>query len=185
MGGYEMGLEVAVKLASQVGDALRAAHSLPVVELMIAGRVSPELQDAWQRRLANQDGFKGLQLNWAGLVSPERIPELDRSAHLLYSADLNAACPNSVIEALACGLPVVAFDTGALPELVRDGAGKIIPYGGNPWRLEPPDVPALAQAAVEILQDQVAYRHAARARAETAFSLDQMLESYLDIFDIG
>ena len=49
----------------------------------------------------------------------ERIPELDRSAHLLYSADLNAACPKSVIEALACGLPVVAFDTGALPELVQ------------------------------------------------------------------
>jgi glycosyltransferase involved in cell wall biosynthesis len=185
MGGYEMGLEVAVKLASQVGDALRAAHSLPVVELMIAGRVSPELQDAWQRRLANQDGFKELQLNWAGLVSPERIPELDRSAHLLYSADVNAACPNSVIEAMACGLPVVAFDTGALPELVRDGAGKIIPYGGDPWRLEPPDVPALTQAAVEILQDQTAYRPAARARAEAAFSLDQMVESYLDIFEIG
>ena len=100
---------------------------------------------------------------------------------MLYSADLNAACPNSVIEALACGLPVAAFATGALPELVTGEAGRLAPYGGDPWKLERPDAPALAQAVEEILQDQPRFRAAARQRAEEAFGLDRMVERYLDV----
>jgi glycosyltransferase involved in cell wall biosynthesis len=152
---------------------------------MVVGRITSDLQSSWEQRLADQEHYKELRINWAGLVPPERIPEVDRSAHLLYSADINAACPNSVIEALACGLPVVAFDTGALSELVQEGAGKIVSYGGDPWRLESPDVSALERAAVEILREQDTFRHAARARAEAAFSLDQMVESYLDVFNMG
>jgi len=100
---------------------------------------------------------------------------------LLYSADVNAACPNSVIEALACGLPVAAFDTGALTELVVGDAGRIVAYGGDPWQLDPPDVPALVEAALEILGNQERFRAAARARAEAAFGLDQMVDGYLQI----
>jgi glycosyltransferase involved in cell wall biosynthesis len=98
---------------------------------------------------------------------------------LLYSADINAACPNAVIEALACGTPVLAFDTGALPELVTDGSGRVVPYGSNPWELEKPDLPALAESAVEILLNQAGFRTGARQRAETLFGLDQMVNSYL------
>ena len=166
-GGYESGLETALGLAE------RLAESRPV-ELKVVGRVSPELQSVMQSK-------SRLPILWAGLVPNEQIPGLDRSAHLLYSADLNAACPNSVIEALACGLPVAAFGTGALPELVTGDSGCLVPYGGDPWKLDRPDVPALANAAVEILQNQAHYRAAARQRAEEAFGLDQMVERYLDV----
>jgi len=115
----------------------------------------------------------------AGLLPLDQIPQLDRSSHLLYSSDINPACPNSVIEALACGLPVIAFDTGALPEIVLDGSGLVVPYGGDPWKLAPPDVAALAQAAIAVLANQDRYRLAARRRAEAAFGLDQMVEKYL------
>jgi glycosyltransferase involved in cell wall biosynthesis len=118
---------------------------------------------------------------WTGLVPHGQIPGLDRSAHLLYSADLNAACPNSVVEALACGLPVVAFATGALPELITGDSGRLVAYGGDPWKLDRPDVPALANAAAQILQNQVHFRTTARQRAEEAFGLDRMMERYLDV----
>jgi glycosyltransferase involved in cell wall biosynthesis len=85
-----------------------------------------------------------------------------------------------VIEALACGLPVVAFDTGSLPELVGEGSGRVVAYGANPWKMETPDVAALVQAAEEVLIRQDTFRQAARARAEALFGLDQMVQAYLD-----
>jgi glycosyltransferase involved in cell wall biosynthesis len=166
-GGYESGLKTAVELAEKLSE------SLPV-ELQVVGRVSPEIQAVMQTK-------SRVPIRWDGLAPHEQIPGIDRSAHLLYSADLNAACPNSVIEALACGLPVAAFATGALPELVTGDCGRLVAYGGDPWKLEQPDVPALAQAAVEILQGQARFRMAARQRAEDAFGLDRMVERYLDI----
>lgn len=170
MGGYEMGLETAVQLGLQLGDFLGES-----VELTIAGRVSEQVKSSWRSRLK---GDNRLELNWAGLVPRERIPELDRSAHLLYSSDINAACPNSVIEALACGLPVLAFNTGALPELVQEDAGKVVDYGGDPWNLDPPDTPALVQAAVALYTNQDLHRQAARQRAEAEFGLDKMVAAY-------
>jgi glycosyltransferase involved in cell wall biosynthesis len=166
-GGYEAGLETALGLAE------RLAERFPV-RLLVAGSVSAKVQSDTQSR-------SHFPVEWAGVVPPEHIPALDRSAHLLYSADLNAACPNSVIEALACGLPVAAFATGALPELVSGDSGRLVPYGGDPWKLEKPDIPALADAATEILQNQAIFRPAARRRAEEAFSLDLMVGRYLDV----
>jgi glycosyltransferase involved in cell wall biosynthesis len=166
-GGYENGLGTALELAE------RLAESRPV-ELMVVGLVSLKLQSVMQSR-------NRIPIYWAGVVPHALIPRLDRSAAMLYSADLNAACPNSVIEALACGLPVTAFATGALPELVTGDSGRLVPYGGDPWKLEKPDVPALAAAAVEILENQAHFRAAARQRAEEAFGLERMLERYLDV----
>jgi len=172
-GGYEMGLTTAVQLA----EALAGAHHLDKpVELMVVGRVSPDLQARWQQQTR-------LSLEFTGLVPREHIPEIDRSAHLLYSADVNAACPNSVIEALACGLPVAGFDSGALPELVSGDAGQIVPYGRDVWRLELPDVPALASAAAEILAEPERFRAAARDRATQTFGLERMVAAYLAVFE--
>jgi glycosyltransferase involved in cell wall biosynthesis len=184
MGGYEQGLQAAVDLSIRLA-ALLSAFGCPVepkpVELLIAGRVVESVQCQWQERLERARAGLPVSLCWAGLVPLDQIPQLDRSAHLLYSSDINPACPNSVIEALACGLPVIAFDTGALPELVLGDAGRIVPYGGDPWKLDPPDISALAQAALAVLADQPRFRSAARQRAEAAFGLDHMVERYLDV----
>lgn len=168
-GGYDMGLENAVKLA----ETLQDQHHLPI-ELMVVGKIS----DAHKAEVQSRSH---LLILWAGLVPREQIPLVDRSAHLLFSSDLNPACPNSVIEAMACGLPVVAFDTGALNELVTSDSGRLVPYGGNPWKLDCPDIPALAEAAAEVLRDQPAFRTAARKQAEQSFGLDEMVEGYLKI----
>src|SRR5262249_42377405 len=144
----------------------------PSVELMVVGKISDSQRAAVEARAP-------IRLNFTGAVARTRIPELDRSAHVLFSSDLNAACPNSVIEALACGLPVVAFDTGALKELVLEGSGRLVPYGGNPWTLDAPDIGALAGAARDILNHQYQFRQAARSTAEKHLDLDIMTAMYL------
>ncbi|MEK6223122.1 MAG: glycosyltransferase, partial [Chloroflexota bacterium] len=81
--------------------------------------------------------------------------------------------------AMACGLPILAYDTGALPELVTGKAGEIVPYGGNPWALDPPDIVGLAEAAIKMLNNQSIYRENARQRAEKDLGLDIMVIAYL------
>ncbi len=167
-GGYEFGLKTATQIAEKLHE--RYQH---IVELMVVGRISGGLQERWKTS-------QGVRMAFMGQVAIERIPALDRSAHVLYAADLQPACPNSVIEALACGLPVIGFDTGALSEIVTNGSGEVVPYGANPWKLEPPDIDGLAEAAERILANQAEYRKAARHRAEQAFGLEHMLDGYLE-----
>jgi glycosyltransferase involved in cell wall biosynthesis len=166
-GGYEIELETAVHLA----EHLKIAHSLDV-EIMIVGKVDITLQQEWKQKTK-------IRMSFTEKVSHERIPEIDRSAHVLFAAALDAACPNSTIEAMACGLPVVAFDTGALPELIQGDAGRVVLYGGDPWKLDTPDIEGLAQATVDVLGNQPHFRVGARKRAEEAFGLDHMVEGYL------
>ncbi len=168
-GGMEPGLENAVRLVqllNQGGDMRW--------ELQVAGDVPAEIRQRWSQR-------SGDWLKWAGILPREQVAGLDRSAHMLFSADLNAACPNSVVEALACGLPVIAFATGALPEMVGSEAGQVVPYGSNFWNLEPPLVTPLAEAARQVASAQADYRLAARRRAEQVFNIDQVVQSYLQV----
>ncbi|NPV57824.1 MAG: glycosyltransferase family 4 protein, partial [Anaerolineae bacterium] len=165
--GYEVGLKNGVDLV----ERLQQTHPKPL-ELMVVGQVSDDLKAIYQNR--------PVKINWAGVVEPERIPFINRSAHLLFSADLNAACPNSVVEGMACGLPVAGFATGALSELVAEEGGRVVPYGANFWKLEDPNITRLVGAASDILLQQDKYRPAARARAEKIFSLDEVIEKYLD-----
>jgi len=171
-GANARGLHTALRLA----QALKAKSDLPI-ELMVVADVSDAVKA--EAHLAAPD----LWINWRGVVPREAIPGIDRAAHVLFSTDLNAACPNSVIEALACGLPVVAYDTGALAELVQDGAGKVVPYGADHWQLEDPVIEPLAEAALAILHDNQHFRQHARKRAVTSFGLDAMVDSYLDALE--
>ena len=166
-GGLNAGLFHAVALA----DRLSLNHS---IEVVVAGRVDQATQDKVKKR-------SKISVNFLGVIPREAVPQLARSSHLLYCAEVNPPCPNSVIEALACGLPVVGFDSGSLKELVTGGAGCVVPYGGDPWKLETPDIPALADAAQEVLQKQDQFRRAARERAESAFGLDRMMDAYLKV----
>jgi glycosyltransferase involved in cell wall biosynthesis len=178
LGGYEFGLENAVKLLAEIAHS----HSrVERMELMIVGKVSKSSQDKWDRWIRENGFSEKITINWAGIVPYERIPSVDRSANLLFSADINAACPNSVIEAMACGTPVLSFDTGALSELIGEGGGITVSYGADPWKLESPDIPALAKAASNILAENKKYQESARLRAEENFDVELMVDHYVDI----
>lgn len=75
------------------------------------------------------------------------------------------------LEALACGVPVVAYEAGALPEIVDATVG----------RLAPPRGPAALAAAVDAVfrADRAALSAAARARVVLEFSWDGALRQQL------
>jgi glycosyltransferase involved in cell wall biosynthesis len=166
-GGLNAGLFHAVALAE------RLSIKYPM-EVVVAGRV-----DNATRNKINKESK--VDVKFLGVIPRDQIPRLARSSHMLYSAEVNPPCPNSVIEALACGLPVVGFDSGSLKELVTSDVGRVVPYGGDPWKLDTPDIPALADAAEDVLKKQDQFRRSAREWAVSEFGLDKMMEAYLKV----
>ncbi len=164
-GGLDAGLRWGVELAEMLSDIL-------ATELLVVGRVD-------ERRKAEILANAKADVRFLGVVPRESIPDIDRSAQLYFSAEINPPCPNAVIEALACGTPVLGFDTGSLAELVPPSAGRTVPYGGDEWKLEQPDISALAKAAQEILANQAEFSTGARKHAEENLGLDLMVDKYL------
>lgn len=167
-GGYEGGLDSAVHMAK-----LLSRRQSDPVELMVVGSVPSNLQISYIGC--------GVDIVWKGLVKREAIPAIDRSAHLFFSSDINAACPNSVIEALACGLPVIGYDTGSLSELITNDCGAVARYGSDPWKLQKPDTHALVDAAQQALTNLPQKRAFARKRAEEAFDIERIVDQYLEV----
>jgi glycosyltransferase involved in cell wall biosynthesis len=64
-------------------------------------------------------------------------------------------------------------------ELVLGDSGRLVPYGGDPWKLDQPDIPALADAAAQVLKHRQQFSAAARSHAEAALGLDKMMDGYL------
>jgi glycosyltransferase involved in cell wall biosynthesis len=166
-GGQNYGIYNAVALANILSKRYK-------IELMVVGQVDRRTKN----KLKDQTVFR---LQFMDAIPREHIPWLMRSSHLLFSAEVNPPCPNSVIEALACGLPVIGFDTGSLPEIVQGDAGRLTPYGANQWKLEQPDISTLADAALEVLDDQERFRQAARKQAELALDVEEMVDQYLKV----
>ena len=90
------------------------------------------------------------------------------------------ACPNSVIESLSFGVPVIGLDNGALMELVND-AGVIIQDKGNPWKLEVHQPENLNAAAEELIKNQTLYSQKAYLQHQKNFNIDDIVEQYLDV----
>ncbi len=176
-GSLARGLNSGLFHAVSVAEKLSAKYPMEVV---VAGTVD-EATKKQINSVLSVSSVVNLSVKFLGTVPRAEIPKLARSSHMMYCAEVNPPCPNSVIEAMACGLPVIGFDSGALKELVSEDAGCIVPYGANPWKLETPDISALAESAGEVLEKQNQFRAAARKRAEAEFGLDQMVESYLKV----
>ena len=99
-----------------------------------------------------------------------------------------SACPNSVLEAMAAGLPTVAFERGSIPELIESGYnGKIVPVrkGSDPFTDDYPFTEACfrdyAKEILSISMNVDIYSSNARSRAESLFKIDHMINYYLDI----
>ena len=112
-----------------------------------------------------------------GSVDYAALPSFYQSCDVFLNPTLRAnGYDLTVLQAMACGRPIVASNVGSLPELVTELTGILIPPG---------DESALAQAVIGILQNpQMAQELgvAARQRVEADFSLDAMVEATLNIY---
>jgi N-acetyl-alpha-D-glucosaminyl L-malate synthase BshA len=94
------------------------------------------------------------------------LGKIDSVAPLLAGADLfllpsqTESFGLSALEALACGVPVVASRVGGLPEVVRDGE--------TGWLCEVGDVDAMASASIDVLQDPSRWQAVSTAAAADA-----------------
>ena len=124
----------------------------------------------------------GDRVELTGRYAQRDAPTLFRRAHLLLHTKVNDPCPTAVIEAMACGLPVVYAASGGTVELVGDDAGIGVPHPDGWESDEPPSPEALADAVSKVVACLPAYAAAARQRAVERFALGPWLDRHEEVF---
>jgi L-malate glycosyltransferase len=113
-----------------------------------------------------------------GRIGWEQMPELYRSNDILVSPTVREGFGLSIAEAMACGLPVVASDCSAVPELVDDGKGGFLcPVGDTKAFAE--KINFLA-GSPELRRQMGEYN---RAKVEKMFTLERMVSEYRELFE--
>ena len=155
---------------------LRALSGLDGVCLRVAGS-GPE--EANLRALADELGVAD-RVELVGSLSQEQLPGFYQGLDVLAVPSIptpgwREQFGRVVVEAMACGVPVVASDTGALPDVVGD-AGLLVPPG---------DVVALGKTLRSLLDDEALRRELAQhglIRAQQA-SWPEVARAYRDLYD--
>ena len=153
------------------------------------------LQTALQN--LSQSGWQDkLELVIFGASQPENPPEFGFKAHYLgtFSDDLSLALlysaadvfvlpsvednlPNTVMEAIACGTPCVAFKIGGMSDMIE--------HQKNGYLAQPYQIEDLAQGIAWVLENEDRYQklsHRAREKAEQEFTQDLQAQRYLSLF---
>jgi glycosyltransferase involved in cell wall biosynthesis len=148
----------------------------PGARLLVTGRlVSPIAALLEELDLAGR-------VELVGRYTQRDAPEILRRAHLFLHTKVKDPCPSAVIEAMACGLPVVYAASGGTPELVGADAGIGVRHPESWERDEPPSPEALAAAVSKVLGDRETYATAARKRAVERFGLGPWLDRHAELF---
>jgi hypothetical protein len=152
-----VGRQEPLKGTSVVLDAMPAiiaewpdAH----LDVVGAGSAIPDLQ-----RFVTQQELSG-HVTFHGAVDHPRVIELLQSAHMLcFPTTSSEGFPKAVLEAMACGLPVVTSTVSVLPHLMAGGAG---------WALPDPRPSSVASAVLACAGSSEVYTIASKAAARTA-----------------
>lgn len=111
---------------------------------------------------------------YSGISDDELLRLYQSSAVAAFSFEW-AIANNAVLEAMACGLPIVATDIGGVHEYVPNGAGTLFPSGESA---------SMAKAILEFLDDEDLAAHAGRVAREWAIGLsyDKVARDMEDVY---
>lgn len=161
--GFEDAIDAAARAAAHVPLLLRIAGDGPLRETLASrSRVqSPRLAVEFTGWCESMPRF------WTGC-----------DIAIVPTFGLTEAFGMTALEAMACGVPVIASDSGALPEVVADG------HCG--WIYRAGDVSALSDALIRLAADPAGRRSMggeARARVLRTFDAKLVARGYLDLFE--
>ena len=147
------------------GEAIRAARAANR-RLIICGLVQDEAYHA--REVA--PFIDGERVIYRGVVGgAERLAALGEARGLLHLIGFDEPFGLSVIEAMACGTPVIAYRRGSMPELIEHGVTGFLVDGFDE-----------AVAAIDRLGE--IDRRACRAAVEQRFSVERMADDYMALY---
>ena len=158
----EKGVEYAIEIARRAGR-----------ELHIAGVVQERHAEYGERMLAEADGER---IHYVGEAGPEEKRRLlGGAAALLFPIVWDEPFGLVIIEAFACGTPVLAFGVGSAPELIAQGeTGFLAPPGTDPFA-PGQGVDRLARASASLGRIS---RRRCREEAEERFTVSRMVDAY-------
>jgi len=124
-------------------------------------------------------------LEFKGLVPNSLLPEYLRSADIFLHSHLNPPCPNNVLEAMACGLPICGVGDGAMPELIENGKeGQLLPVLGNAfWFQRKYNIEKFADNLAIVLSKRQQYRANCLKTTTSRFTLVDMIGQYEKCFN--
>jgi len=147
-------------------DAIAIAQAVGM-PLVMAGPV----QDKSYFASEVEPHVDGQTVRYLGTAGPEERNRLLGGAHaLLHPIAFAEPFGLSVVEAMACGAPVVAFAKGSMPELIRDGETGFIVHTVEEAVRALGRVPEISRARC-------------RREAETRFSAERMVEDYIAVYE--
>ena len=152
----EKGTKECIEVARQTG-----------MKLIIAGII----QDQDYFDLQIKPHLDNDRVIYAGSVGPEKSDEILGGAYaLLHPINFNEPFGLSVVEAMACGTPVIAFNRGSMPEIIADGITGFLVH----------DLDEMIEAVVKAKQlDRSQCRKLIRER----FSVDRMVQDYIEVYE--
>jgi len=152
----------------------KLTRSAPSLELKIIGDgpEKPELEE-----IAAQLGL-GRRVSFLGFLPPDEVRQWMQRAKLFVLPSVEEGLGVVLLEALACGTPIVASRIGGIPEVLTPEVGILVP---------PTDVDALSEAILQALNDEEQWQEMslnARKRAEEVYDWRkigaQLIEIYRD-----
>jgi glycosyltransferase involved in cell wall biosynthesis len=147
----------------------------PTAHLLLAGFVIPEEQDRFERFITKYNLEHKITIT--GRISRQDALRYLRNMDVFAFTSLHDGCPNTVLEAMLAGIPIVATRSGAVPELIEDGKHGLL--------VRPGSATELCEAMASMLDtgtDQYRYGEQARERVLTRFAPQRELAEYREVY---